>query len=73
VPPRGEEGGATPCASAGEGGPVTAWGRGRGGVGERLRGSEERESEGERERESGLRERGGRRYFGWFIPYVGHF
>ena len=49
VPPRGEEGGATPCASTGEGGPVTAWGRGRGGVGERRRGSEERESEGERD------------------------
>ena len=45
----------------------------RGGETEGLGESEERESEGERERESGLRERGGRRYFGRFIPYVGHF
>ena len=55
VPPRGEEGGATPCASAGEGG--AAWGRDGGA----RRESEERESEGEREREGveTERERGG--------------
>ena len=67
MPPRGEEGGATPCASAGEGGPVTAWGRGRGGVGERRRGSEESESEGEREGVETEREREeGSIYFGQF-------
>ena len=66
VPLRGEEGGAMPCASTGEGGPVTAWGRGRGGVGERHRRSEEREGAAQdkergRERGWGRKSRDGER------------